>query len=79
MSSGELKEIVRDEDGSLEAERRGERDEKKGLAAKREEEREGKEIRVLIEERREVRNWVGSWRWRSGLRSIRRTMRWVWV
>jgi hypothetical protein len=62
---------------SLEDERRGEREESKGLKAKREVERGGKERRVLAEAMREMRNGVGSERWRSGFRSMRRTMRWV--
>lgn len=63
--------------GSLEHEKIGERDEKNGLKAKREEERGGNESRVLMEERRELRNWVRSWRWSSGFRSIRSTIRWA--
>lgn len=64
---------------SLEEERRGEREEKKNLKEKREEDRGGKERTVFEEERRELRNWVWSERWRIGFRSIRRTMRWVLV
>lgn len=56
MRFGGLKEREREEAGSLEHEKRGERDEKKGLKAKREEERGGNESRVLMEERRELRN-----------------------
>ena len=51
-----MKEREREEAGSLEHEKRGERDEKKGLKANREEERGGNESRVLMEERRELRN-----------------------
>lgn len=69
--------MERDEVGSLEHEKRGERDEKKGLKAKREEERRGNESRVLMEESRELRNGVGSRRWSTGFRSIRSTIRWV--
>lgn len=76
-----LKESEREKLGtkgcSLEEERRGEREERKGLKAKREVERGGKERRVLAEAMREMRNGVGSERWRSGFRSMRRTMRWV--
>lgn len=61
----------------LEEERRGEREEKKNLKEKREEESGGKEKRVLVEAMREVRNWVGFERWRSGFRSMRRTIRCV--
>jgi hypothetical protein len=76
-----LKESEREELGtkgcSLEEERRGESEESKGLKAKREEERGGKERRVLAEAMTEMRNGVGSERWRRGFRSMRRTMRWV--
>lgn len=64
---------------SLEEERSGEREEKKNLKEKREEERGGKERKVFEEERRELRNWVLSERWRIGFRSMRRTTRWVLV
>jgi len=66
-----LKESEREE------QRRGESEESKGLKAKREEERGGKERRVLAEAMTEMRNGVGSERWRRGFRSMRRTMRWV--
>lgn len=41
---------------SLEEERRGEREEKKSLKEKRDEDKGGNERRVLVEERRELRN-----------------------
>lgn len=63
---------------SLEEERRGEREEKKNLKEKRvEDEKGGKERRILAVEVIAVRYGDGFWRWWSGLRSTRRTIRWV--
>lgn len=62
---------------SLEEESRGEREEKKNLNAKREEEREENFKRVSDELRIAVRYELGFRRWRSGCRSMRKTMRWV--
>ena len=77
VESGWLKERDREGNGSFEEERRGEREEKKGLKEKREDDRGGKERSVLKEEMRVLIYGFGSWRWRSGFKSIRRTMRWV--
>ena len=64
---------------SLEEDRKGEREEKKSLKENRDEERGVKEMRVLMEETREVINGAGFWRWSSGFRSMSSTMRWVWL
>lgn len=79
MASLKEREEVGTKRCNLEEERSGEREEKKNLKEKREEERGGKERKVFEEERRELRNWVLSERWRIGFRSMRRTMRWVLV
>lgn len=81
MGMGRSKERERDEferkGWSLEEDSKGEREEKKSLNAKREDEIGLKERKVLVEERREMMNGAGSWRWRSGFRSMRSTIRWV--
>ena len=77
VESGWLKEREKEGNGSFEEERRGEREEKKGLKENREEDRGGKERSVLKEEIRVLRYGFGSWRWRSGFKSISRTMCWV--
>lgn len=62
MGLGRSKERERDGKGSFDEERRGEREEKKGLKEKREERRGGNEIRVFTEAKRVI--MYGSWSWR---------------
>ncbi|KAK8534700.1 hypothetical protein V6N12_057344 [Hibiscus sabdariffa] len=62
VESALLNERERECNGSLEEERKGEREEKKGLEEKREEDRGGKEMRVLEEVMRDLSSLgMGLW------------------